>query len=190
MRYKNIYWVALFSRTGQEIVELSKKLKRYPDMVITNAIEEDIVPKLLKIASKQSIDYVRLKDRPTAEEYFSILPINKPKLIITLHGWLRIIPKEVCEFFKGRLFNGHPGLITVYPELKGFNPQKKAFDLHLPVSGSVVHEVSPEVDEGRIVSTAEIPIAGLSLDEVYSALRKTSLDAWSSFLNSYLGLQR
>jgi folate-dependent phosphoribosylglycinamide formyltransferase PurN len=48
-----------------------------------------------------------------------------PDAIVTLHGWLRVIPAYVCE--RSRIYNGHPGLITKYPELKGKDPQVRAF---------------------------------------------------------------
>ena len=41
-------------------------------------------------------------------------------------------PGEVCE--KRNIYNGHPGLITQYPQLKGKDPQQKAIDLGLEYS--------------------------------------------------------
>jgi hypothetical protein len=35
-------WVAFFSQTGSEIVELSKSIKRKPDLIVTNNFEEKI----------------------------------------------------------------------------------------------------------------------------------------------------
>ena len=35
-------WIAFFSQTGSEIVELSKQLGRKPDLVVTNNFEEKV----------------------------------------------------------------------------------------------------------------------------------------------------
>ena len=43
--------------------------------------------------------------------------------LITLHGYLRIIPENICKQCK-HIYNGHPGLINMYPELKGKDPQE------------------------------------------------------------------
>ena len=72
-----------------------------------------------------------------------------PNAIVTLHGWLRIVPPYVCE--RSKIYNGHPGLITKYPELKGKDPQEKAFKLKHKTIGCVLHKVSAGVDEGKIV---------------------------------------
>jgi len=35
-------WIAFFSQTGSEIVELSKSIGRRPDLIVTNNFEEKI----------------------------------------------------------------------------------------------------------------------------------------------------
>ena len=55
------------------------------------------------------------------------------------------------------------------------------------IVGSVVHRVVEEVDAGEINTYSEISTANiLTIDEMYSALRSTSLIAWSSFLKERL----
>jgi folate-dependent phosphoribosylglycinamide formyltransferase PurN len=53
--------------------------------------------------------------------------------------------------------------------------------------GSVVHKVVEEVDAGEIATLSEVSSANLlSLDDVYEALRSTSLGSWCSFLKEHL----
>ena len=53
--------------------------------------------------------------------------------------------------------------------------------------GSVVHKVVEEVDAGEIDTYSEISTANiLTLDEMYNALRSTSLTTWGSFLKERL----
>jgi folate-dependent phosphoribosylglycinamide formyltransferase PurN len=109
--------------------------------------------------------------------------------LVTLNGWLRIVPPDKCSKFN--IYNGHPGLITKYPELKGKDPQQRTWDnLHkYEYIGSVVHKVVEEVDAGEVeeeesVYTANNTLA--SVDDVYNTLRGTSLRAWCRFLKERL----
>ena len=89
----------------------------------------------------------------------------------------------MCENYN--IYNLHPGLITKYPFLKGFNPQEKAFNLKLPTSGSVIHKVTSELDGGEILKSIEVDIKNLTLEEVYSELHKASSQLWVDFLQEF-----
>src|SRR5690606_19045345 len=101
--------------------------------------------------------------------------------VITLNGWLRIVPPFICKQWKGRLFNGHPGLITKFPELRGKDPQQKAFELQMKKVGSVVHEVTEKVDDGKVITESEIDLIDTKLEDYFSNLRRTSIHAWEKF---------
>ena len=82
------------------------------------------------------------------------------------------------------MWNGHPGLITKYPELKGKDPQQKAIALGLKSSGCIIHRVTPEVDSGEIVASKEIQIENLEPADVFSKLHETSVNLWVEFLKT------
>lgn len=178
-------WICFFSQTGSEIVNVSNRLGRDPDLIITNRdnlkginniLLEKYIDKIVFIPTKPSIeDYERITKKYS--EYFN-------NCFITLHGFLRIIPDLFCRHFN--IYNLHPGLITKYPELKGFNPQEKAFNLKLKTSGSVIHKVIAEVDSGEILDSVEISIENLSLDTIYNSLHNASTDLWVRFLGKLL----
>ena len=176
-------WVAFFSQTGSEIVEISRRLNRTPDLIVTNnrpSHLRKIHPEILKLSPALAIT----PNKPDVIDYLQRLRhmSGEPnQTLITLHGWLRIVPEEIIEMYP-HIYNGHPGLITRYPELKGKDPQKKAWDLGLNTSGSVIHKVTAGVDEGPIVDFKEIPIRNLSLDQLFDNLHKTSIDLWVNFL--------
>jgi phosphoribosylglycinamide formyltransferase-1 len=121
---------------------------------------------------------------PTVEEYDQLF---KSYDIITLHGWLRIIPPDICE--KYNIYNGHPGLILPfkYPDLKGKHPQKRAWELKHSEVGCVIHKVTSEVDCGDILMYDQIPNTFNTLDEVYIALHEISTKLWHTFLKDKLG---
>jgi len=109
-----------------------------------------------------------------------------PEAIITLHGWLRIMPKEICERFS--IFNGHPGLITEYPELKGKDPQIRALKGNYPVMGCVLHKVVAGVDEGKVIAEERFNAFNMKEDQMWGIFKDRSLYMWNIFLRKVFGL--
>lgn len=177
-------WIAFFSQTGSEIVELSKTLKRKPNLIVTNNFEEKIKfhPELRKLdVTIQSAKHDLLMN------YFRTQVIFDPDTaLITLHGYLRILPEDICNRYD--ILNGHPGLITKYPELKGKDPQIRAWEGNYPVVGSVVHKVTPLVDDGEVLSAVAYTNRCESLDDMYGLLKKSSLESWVWLLSRDKGL--
>ena len=175
-------WIAFFSQTGGEIADLAKSLGKWPDRIYTNERPESLREIDPRIVEK---GFFTLPNKPTLEDYEEVL-VYFPEAIITLHGWLRIMPKEVCERFS--IFNGHPGLITEYPELKGKDPQIRAFKGKYPVMGCVLHKVDPGVDEGKILAEERFNAFNISEEEMWEVFKDRSLYMWNDFLRKVFGL--
>ena len=178
MRYRN--WIALFSQTGSEIADLSEGIKRKPDFVITNTEINRVNPNV-------HVDYRLNNEEAKTLDILENLDFNIDKTLITLNGWLKIVPPDKCNNYN--IYNGHPGLITKYPELKGKDPQQRAWDNidNYNEVGSVVHRVVQEVDAGEVICEEMIPTKYIdSLDATYDALRTTSFTAWFKFLKERL----
>ena len=58
------------------------------------------------------------------------------------------------------------------------------------VGGSVIHEVTSGVDEGRVISSREVSLDGLDLDGTFRILRDTSQSLWVDFLKTKLDENR
>lgn len=177
-------WVAFFSQTGSEISSISQRLNRWPDLICTNkSIDKitDIDPYLLTNCFKKIIF---LPPTPTLTEYNTSLNIKKINQndIITLHGYLKILPPNVCNEYV--IYNGHPGDIVEYPILKGFNPQEKAFNKKIKNTGCVIHKVTSVVDDGEIVAHKKCQINLKSLSLTYKLLHQNSINLWVDFLKS------
>ena len=173
-------WITFFSQTGSEIADLSEEMGRWPDIIITNERPEHlrtIDPRI----EKQG--YFTWANKPTEEDYIELLEAN-PNAIVTLHGWLRIVPEYVCE--RSKIYNGHPGLITKYPELKGKDPQIRAFEGKYKTAGAVLHKVSGGVDEGEVILSREFKTSGLDLDDLFRILREKALEMWYILLKNLL----
>jgi folate-dependent phosphoribosylglycinamide formyltransferase PurN len=186
-------WVTFFSQTGTEINNICNTLGVYPDAIITNRLTtEGVNPNLLSTTTfrehklNRTIWYM-LPLKPDVQAYENILS-HYDNPVVTLHGYLRIIPKAICE--KYEIYNLHPGLIDKYPELKGFNPQERAFKGGYDLAGCVIHKVIPEVDAGELIMGQGVSIKNKTLDEVYAALHACASDLWKSFFTAYNILER
>ena len=171
-------WITFFSQTGAEIADLSENIRRWPDLIITNKRPDHlrtIDPRIVEYG------YIEVPNKPTADDLDAVLQDNA---IVTLHGWLRIMPEVICN--KYLIYNGHPGLITKYPELKGKDPQVKAHKLGHEVAGAVIHKVTAGVDEGRIIMEEYFNATQLDLDGLFRILRDRSLYMWSNLLKQVL----
>jgi folate-dependent phosphoribosylglycinamide formyltransferase PurN len=176
-------WIALFSHTGTEIVNISNKIGQWPDKIITNKPpgSEDIHEGIRDVCYTSS--------KPSALNYSQLLDSDS---IITMHGWMRIIPPEICKEFN--ILNLHPGLISKYPELKGKDPQKRVFENDaLPGGGvreydrvgCVIHKCSPEVDGGCRVMERSTWNCFSGEATLTDALHKMAEDLWVDFFNLY-----
>ena len=82
------------------------------------------------------------------EKYFSE---NKFDLV-ALAGFMRIIPENILSKM-GRCINLHPSIL---PAFKGKDAIKQAYLYGVKVTGITIHEVTPELDSGRII--AQYPV--------------------------------
>lgn len=177
MKYSK--WAVFVSQTGSEVVNISETLGICPGYLFTNNPKK-LAEKTLRLIEENGIVLINMPFRPTEKDYENII-FKKVKLI-TLHGYLRILPAKFIKEFQGQIFNGHPGLISEYPDLKGKDPQIKAWEKRHRFVGSVVHKVTPEVDEGKIMLTCSTLNNASSLDNMYDLLKSTSFTCWVSFL--------
>jgi len=165
-------WIALFSNSGNELAAIIDELGKKPDLICCDKMRTDWHPLIKEdtwLASHNAI--MELLDYRSA---------SNPDILVTLHGYLRLIPSNaICE----NMYNVHPGDIVKYPELKGIHPQAKALELGLSSTGVVIHQVVPEVDSGEIVSSAEYIIKNEDTKlDLINNLRDLSIDLWCDFL--------
>lgn len=172
-------WIAFFSQTGSEIVDIAESLGRWPDVIITN--QRPVKLRTINDKIIESDLLVTISNKPSVTELEEVIGYYKNP-IITLHGWLRIMPPSICE--KYSIFNGHPGLITEYPELKGKDPQIRALEGKYPVMGCVLHKVTAGVDEGKVIAEERFNAFQITEEEMWIATRDRSLYLWTQFLKN------
>ncbi len=70
-------------------------------------------------------------------------------------GFMRIQSEAFAARWLGRQLNIHPSLL---PSFRGLKPQQQALDAGVRISGCTVHFVTPELDAGRIIAQAAVPV--------------------------------
>ena len=176
-------WIALFSQSGSEIFDISEKIGIKPNLVITNrrpdhlrVIDDRVNSHIMHETANYPLDQ-------TLQSIFKQYSEDS-ELIITLHGWLRIMPPAISENFE--IYNGHLGLITKYPELKVKDPQHKVIFGEYDTMGCVIHEVTAGIDEGKVLSSKEVSRKGLVGKDIFRILSNTSQELWVDFLKNKL----
>lgn len=102
-----------------------------------------VTPKLRDpVSGKNKIDWVSLDRALRAARIDGIF----------LLGFMRIVPADFLESWKGKVWNLHPSLLPSFPGLRSI---ERAFEAHAPL-GATIHVVEPEVDAGPIVKQAGV----------------------------------
>lgn len=84
----------------------------------------------------------------------NLIDQHQPMLVV-LAGFMRILTPAFTAHYAGRLVNIHPSLL---PAFTGLNTHQRAIDAGCQVAGSTVHFVTAELDHGRIVAQAVVPV--------------------------------
>lgn len=75
--------------------------------------------------------------------------------LVVLAGFMRVLKAGFLSAFAGKIINLHPSLLPAFPGLDGIG---QAFRAGVKETGCTVHYVTLEVDAGRIIEQARVPI--------------------------------
>lgn len=76
--------------------------------------------------------------------------------LVVLAGFMRVIKPKFLGAFAGKIINLHPSLLPAFPGLDGIG---QAFRAGVKETGCTVHYVTLEVDAGKIIEQARVPIS-------------------------------
>lgn len=177
-------WTVFVSQTGSEVYNISRELGIIPKLLVTNNIKK-LSPKVKEYLEAEGCNILEIPFRPLLDDYLHEEILSSE--LITLHGYLRVLPGDFINQFEGSIINGHPALITKYPELKGLNKQEDVFYYKekYPLMGSVIHIVTPILDDGEILFEVNRKNDVESLDDAYFKLKETSFSSWVIFFKHY-----
>ncbi|MGL5804324.1 MAG: phosphoribosylglycinamide formyltransferase [Xenococcaceae cyanobacterium] len=83
-----------------------------------------------------------------------IFQLNQVDLIV-MAGWMRIITSVLLDAFPDRIINIHPSLL---PSFKGIRAIEQALAAGVKITGCTAHYASLDVDSGKIIMQAAVPI--------------------------------
>lgn len=75
--------------------------------------------------------------------------------LVVMAGWMRIVTPVLIQAFPERLINIHPSLL---PSFRGMDAVGQALTAGVRLSGCTAHLVSEEVDAGRVLAQAAVPV--------------------------------
>ena len=75
--------------------------------------------------------------------------------LVIMAGWMRIVTQVLIDAFPERILNIHPSLL---PSFKGIHAIEQAFTYGVKITGCTVHLLSLEVDSGKILKQAAVPV--------------------------------
>ena len=75
--------------------------------------------------------------------------------LVVMAGWMRIVTSRLIGAYPARLVNIHPSLL---PSFRGVDAVGQALAAGVSLSGCTAHLVSEDVDAGRILAQAAVPV--------------------------------
>ena len=75
--------------------------------------------------------------------------------LVVMAGWMRIVTSRLIRAYPARLVNIHPSLL---PSFRGVDAVGQALAAGVSLSGCTAHLVSEDVDAGRILAQAAVPV--------------------------------
>ena len=75
--------------------------------------------------------------------------------LVVLAGFMRLLSPLFVKAYSNHIMNIHPALLPAFP---GLQVQKKAVESGVRFSGSTVHFVNEECDQGPIIIQAVVPV--------------------------------
>ncbi|MCP9928788.1 phosphoribosylglycinamide formyltransferase [Cyanobium sp. CH-040] len=75
--------------------------------------------------------------------------------LVVMAGWMRIVTRRLVEAFPERLVNIHPSLL---PSFRGMDAVGQALAAGVRLAGCTAHLVNEQVDAGRILVQAAVPV--------------------------------
>ncbi len=74
---------------------------------------------------------------------------------VIMAGWMRLVTQVLIDAFPNKIINIHPSLL---PSFKGVRAVEQALAAQVKITGCTVHLVSLEMDSGKILMQAAVPV--------------------------------
>ncbi|ENN92391.1 phosphoribosylglycinamide formyltransferase [Bartonella bovis] len=153
--------IIFISGNGSNMVSLAKASKQtdYPAEIIAVICDRPHAAGIEKARDNGIPTHiVDRKNYPTKEAHeesiLTTLAQYQPD-VICLAGYMRLISSHFIKSYEGRILNIHPSLL---PSFKGLNTHERVLQAGVKITGCTVHLVTEEMDEGKILAQAAVPV--------------------------------
>ncbi|MBX4335567.1 phosphoribosylglycinamide formyltransferase [Bartonella raoultii] len=153
--------VVFISGNGSNMVALVKasKQQEYPAEIIAVICDNPHAKGIEKAQnSNLPVHVIARKSHPTKEAHeesiFTVLSQYQPDLIC-FAGYMRLISSRFVKLYEGRILNIHPSLL---PSFKGLKTHERVLQAGVKITGCTVHLVTEDMDEGKILAQAAVPV--------------------------------
>jgi len=124
----------------------------------------------LERARARGIQALAIASKGLEREAFDrqILAVLQEKEVdlVCLAGYLRLLSPHFVRALPDRILNIHPSLLPAFP---GLEAQRQALEHGVKFTGATVHFVDEQLDAGRIIVQAVVPIEDADTVETLSA---------------------
>jgi phosphoribosylglycinamide formyltransferase 1 len=145
-------WAIFISGTGSNLNALLDERTLIDTALVVSSTPQAYGLVRAKRAGVPTLILGRTIDWKALHEELEVQNIDR----IFLMGFMKLLPAEFVEKWKGRIFNVHPSLLPEYPGLKSI---ERAFNEGQPL-GVTVHEVIAEMDSGPSVIQRKVGSLG------------------------------
>ena len=173
----NLEAIATAIASGQLSAQIAVMIYNEPDAFVKQRAEKFGIPAILvnhrDYKSRQALDSAIIK----------ILQEYEIDLVI-MAGWMRIVTQVLIDAFPERILNIHPSLL---PSFKGIHAIEQAYNYGVKISGCTVHLLSLEVDSGKILQQAAVPVlAEDSLEDLQKRIQVQEHIIYPKAIGEYL----
>ncbi|WP_407966144.1 phosphoribosylglycinamide formyltransferase [Bartonella sp. C271] len=153
--------IVFISGNGSNMVSLIKASQQteYPAKIVAVICDNPHAAGIKKARDNNvPIHVVNRKNYPTKETHeeniLTILSQYQPDLIC-FAGYMRLVSSYFIKLYEKRILNIHPSLLPLF---RGLNTHEKALAAGMKITGCTVHLVTEEMDAGKILAQAAVPI--------------------------------
>lgn len=144
----NLEAIAVAIAKGELSAQIAVVIYNEPDAFVRERAEKFGIPAIL-------INHRDYKSRQELDrQIIEVLRQYQVDLVI-MAGWMRIVTQVLIDAFPNRILNIHPSLL---PSFKGNHAIEQAYNYGVKITGCTVHILSLEVDSGKILKQAAVPV--------------------------------
>ena len=140
----------------------------------------------IKRAKKYGVEVVVIESSDKSREDFDkelVAELKKDELdLVVLAGFMRILTPYFTKNIKS--INIHPSLLPLF---KGARAVERSFESDMRVAGVSVHEVTSELDGGKIIAQECFNKENMSFTEFEKRIHKIEYNLYPKAILKYLG---